>query len=803
MDNLKVVDDLKRSGLTVADMKVRALGQAEKAATATPFTTDGYVIPYYTMHGKNAAFYRVRLFDSDPKYKQPKESQNHVYFPQGFMERAEASNVILITEGEKKAACAVKHGYACCAFGGVDSWRNRIITLPADVEVNKDSSGKVKAKLGSGVELSDEGMSPLALGMQDLIDYCVRTGKTIVVIYDSDSEYGTNFNVQRAASGLAFELRFKGIEFAKIRQIMLPLSEGEDKAALDDYLLENEAGFETLLKACLAKHSAFPRHPNVHDYLNKKLQKVKMSRKETQQVSFAILSELDSQGRRLISKSEERSFYFDGLTHRLIRTKFTGQPNELTETKFGQYLYRKFGIGSADARVIQWLGSHFTGEQPVSDVQPHKVIARVDTKDDNVVLQISDGAYVIVDADGITVRDNGDNNILFEADQVIQANQRELLEEFRKNVEAGPEALRPWWAEVLNDVRLKDKDKARWIIALLFYISPWLYKWRGTQLPIEMTIGEAGSGKSTLQELRMNIITGVPKLRNAPTDIKDWYASVSNSGGLHITDNLQLVERGMRQKLSDEMCRLVTDPNPTVEQRRLYTNVGLMSLPVTCVFGITAIQQPFQNTDIIQRAIIIELDKAQDLKDGSIQYDATWQNQQMQKFGGREAWLAHHLYVLHLFFREVKSSWNYRYQAKHRLQNLEQAFIVMAKLFGINAPWIPAYLNGIVEENIIKADMAFEGLKEFSFYWQEQQILRPMGGGGTFRPFGASEVSTWAQNHEEYEKCEVLINSRKLGRYLKNHKAMIAQGCGIYEHGEHNNRTTYRVVERKSVATNK
>lgn len=799
MDNSKVIEDLARSGLTPADMKIREMGQAEKAATSTPFTVGGYVIPYFTIYGKNAAFYRVRLFDSDAKYKQPKESQNHVYFPQGFMERAEKSKFIILTEGEKKAACAVKHGYACCAFGGVDSWRNRTITLPADIEVKKTSDGKLKAKLDSGQETLEDGMSPLALGMQDLIDYCIRTDKMLIIIYDSDSEFGTNFNVQRAAASLGFELRFKGIEFTSIRQLVLPLPEGQEKIALDDYLVGSESDFEFLLKQCLAKPSAFPRHPNIRDYLNKKLQRVKMNRKEMQQVSFAILSELDSMGKRLISKAEEQSYFFDGATHKLIRTKFAGQPNELTETRFGQYLYRRFGIGSADARVIQWLGSHFTGEKPIEEVIPHKVFARVDQKDDKVILQISDGAYVVVDADGLTIRDNGDQGILFEADQVEAIDQRKLVEEFKKNVEAGPEKLHCWWADVLNDVRLKDKDKARWLISLLFYVSPWLYKWRGTQLPVEMTIGEAGSGKSTLQELRMNITTGVPKLRNSPTDIRDWFASVAQSGGLHITDNVQLLDRGLRQKLSDEMCRLVTDPNPTVEQRKLYTNVGLIQLPVTCVFGITAIQQPFQNTDIIQRSIVIELDKANDLKEGSLQYDSSWHNQQLMRFGGREAWLAHHLYVLHLFFQEVKNSWNHRYQAKHRLQNLEQSLMVMAKLFGIKPDWIPYFLNGLVEDNIVKADMAFEGLQEFSRYWQQQEVLRPPGGGGTFRPFGTAEIATWAQAHEDYEKHEILINSRKLGRYLKNHKHAVATGCGIYEYGEHNNRTTYRIVAKKEV----
>jgi hypothetical protein len=793
MENMRVIEDLSRSGLSPADMNVRAISNPEKAATNTPHSTEGYVIPYYTIHGKNAAFYRVRLFDSDPKYRQPKESQNHVYFPKGFIERAANSSYIIITEGEKKAASAVKHGYAACAFGGVDSWRNRTLVIPPTIEVTKEN-GKAKAKLTGGDEITEDQMSPLALGMQDLIDYSIRMEKNLIIIYDSESELGTGYNVQRAASSLGFELRFKGIPFERIRQITLPLLEGEDKAALDDFLESNQAGFEKLVEQCLAKPSAFPRHPNIQDYLNKRLQKVKMSRKETQQVSIAILSELDATGRRLISSAEQQSYYFDLKTHRLMRTKFTGQPNELTETRFGQYLYQKFGIGSADARVIQWLGSHFTGEQPISDVQPHKVIGRVSTEDDNVMLQISDGAYVIVDANGIVIRDNGDNNILFEADQVKPIDKDKLKAEFMAHVEAGRENLKPWWADVLQDVRLKDKDKARWITALLFYASPWLYKWRGTQLPVEMTLGEAGSGKSTLQELRLNIQTGYAKLRNTPTDIKDWYASVINSGGLHITDNVQLVEKGLRQKMSDELCRLVTEPNPTIEQRKYYTNKDLLQNPVTCVFGITAIQQPFLNTDIIQRSIMIELDKSLDLMNGDLQYNSTWMQQQLNRFGGREAWLAHHLYVLHLFFQEIKEGrWDRRYNAKHRLINMEQIFIVLARIFGIPHEWIPNYLNGVTETQIISTDATVEGLQQ---YVVQQEGLRPRPGNKPME-FGTNEIATWAEANEDYCKVDLLINSRKLARYMRNHKALIASSCGIFEHGSQNNRTTYIVVRKK------
>lgn len=789
----RMAEDLAASGLTVEDVSARLISNPEKAATNTPFSISGYVLPYFNLVGKPASFYRVKLFDFDPKYKQPKETSNHVYFPKGFKTRADQSKYIILTEGEKKAALATKLGYPCVGLGGVDSWRNRIVSLPADAELTSDKK-RVQARLPAGDEVSEDQMSPLALGMQELIDYILREDKTLIIIYDTDSDRGTNSSVQRAAAQLGFELRFRGIGFDRIRQIMLPQLPRFEKTGLDDFLLNAPDGaFDMLVQKCLAKRSAFPRHPNIRDYLNKRLQKARMSRKEKQSVSIAILSELDAGGMRLRSSQELQSYYFDRQSHKLLKATFTGQPNELTENAFGQFLYRKFGLGAADYQVIQWLGTQFTGEAPIEEVSPFRVFARPDMKADNVIIQISDGAYAVVDHEGMTIKANGTDGVMFESEQVVAVDQEKLKAEFEKQSQ---ESHTPnWWMDVLNDVRLKDKDKQRAITALLFYTAPWLYRWRGTQLPIEMTLGEAGSGKSTLQELRLTIQTGIPTLRNAPQDIKDWHASVANSGGLHVTDNVQLLDKNLRQRLSDEICRIITEPQPSIEMRKYYTNADLIRLPVRCVFGITAIQQPFLNADILQRAIIIELDKSQDLVNGSLSYDMNWMAQQLSRYGGREAWLAHHLVVLHRFFKLVKQKWRMNYRARHRLINFEQTLCLMAEVFGISGSWIPDYLVGVTDRAVTESDWAFEGMIAFADWWRMTHKYDASKGG--YDSFTVQEISNWAMGNEEYDKCEALTNTRKLGRYLKTHKTMIASVTGIVENGSTNNRQRYKIVEQK------
>ena len=797
----RIQEDLAKSGLTISDMAVRDLDNSVKAATSVSASAHGYVIPYFGIRGQPIAFYRVKLFDLEPKYKQPKDTPNHVYFPKGFLDLAMRMPYVIITEGEKKAAAAVKAGFPTVAIGGVESWRNRLFSIPVDSELNTEK-GKVNAKIPSGSEVTENFMSPLAMGLQDLIDFCLHHQKHLIIIYDADGKELTNHKVQAAAATLGYELRFRGLPYTHIRQVRLPPLPEIDKVGLDDFIeLAPKQALIALIEGCIAKRSAFPRHPNVRDYVNKRLQKAKMSRKEMQQVSMAILSELDSTGMRLRSDQELQTYYFDDKTHKLLKATFGGNANELTDNPFGHYLYRTFGIGAADQRLVQWLGTQFTGEEPVENVTPHRVLARINNAayKDSIIYQISDGQYVTINGNsrgdtdptpGFAIHNNGANGVLFESEQVKPLDPELLRDEYAKCCKT---RITPYWSDVLTQVRLKDRNvQQKTLAALLFYVAPWLNRWRGTQLPIEMTLGEAGSGKSTLQELRLDILTGIPKLRNAPQDWKDWAASVTSTGALHIIDNLQLGDKNFRNRLSDEICRIITEPEPTIEMRKYYTNADLMYLPVNCQFGITAIKQPFLNSDVLARAVIIELDKSQDLVNGSLSYDASWKSNQMSRFGGREAWVAHHLYALHKFFELVKVQWNNKYQAKHRLINLEQSLRIMAEVFGIPSDWIPDYLNNSTNSAVRDADWAFEGIIQWSITMREHKA-------NPSQSYTAQDISAWAASTEEYMECDELTNSRRLGRYLQTHKTIIQSTTGLKESGKSNNRTKYILVARKDV----
>lgn len=493
-------------------------------------------------------------------------------------------------------------------------------------------------------------------------------------------------------------------------------------------------------------------------------------------------------------------------------------------------MYRNYGISmAADSRLIKWLATQYPGEDPVDNVAPFRVLARLNDSDDCIRYQISDGMYAKVTGDPknpIQILSNGSENVLFEAGKVSPIDPKELLAEFNKRKE---EPLEMWWEDVLHEVRLKSHGHTSALYALLYYISPWLYRWRGSQLPVEMVIGEAGSGKSTLCELRLNIITGDPTLRNAPTDLKDWYASIASTGGLHITDNVKFVDKALAQRMSDEICRLITDPKPSIEMRKYYTNAEQIRLPVDAVFSFTAITQPFSNADLLQRSIIMELDKlAKNVPTGdevadtnednatpnpedkapTVQYDSTWEETQMDRFGGRTAWISHHLYVLHKYLELVHKKWNKNYQARHRLINFEQSLMLMGELFGVETDWIPTHISRTTDTKIVESDWTLEGIRNFCIlahkYRQSpdpaklaqfcnrieaDQVQAKKGN------FSANAIAAWASQQDAYMECHNLTNARKLGRYLQIHKAMIAQTTGLTELTKKvNNRMMYHVT---------
>lgn len=800
--------DLQKSGITKEELGAYLAGPVEATACKLKMyndelTSPGYVIPYYDMKGERVPFYRVRLLsprEDGPKYLQPVDTATYIYFPPQFQQQLQLLNenklpraklnghdpYVLLCEGEKKAAKAAKEGFLAIALGGVYNWRSRTLSLPADIKLTRDTEKNVIHLRLPGSDAADDiedaVISKWAVGFKELVDYLIRHLYHAIILFDTD--YPENPKVQKAAATLAFELRSMGMSMSHIRQLRLPGKNA--KVALDDFLLEHGPNvLEKVIHEVLDAKSAFPTFPNMKVYVNQMLSG-KVARKQIKETATAILADLDVNGMRLSDANDGTPYYFDNKTRALMDVAMmhsSGTP--LHETDFGRLLYNRYDISQGDSRLMPWLAAAFTGEQPIYKVRPFSVIAQIDTE--NIAYQVSDGQFVIISGNAknpITVHNNGDKGILFKSGQVENLDPAEVIAQFTEQMK---HPFEPWWLDIMKEFHFV-RDSDRYLATLLFYISPWLLRWRGTQLPVELMVGEPGSGKSSMYMLRMAVLTGRPALRNQPADIRDWYASVTSVDGLHVTDNVHFVTKEIKQRLSDEICRLVTEPDPSFELRKLYTTSTNYRVPVRSVFALTAIQQPFTNADILQRAAIFDLSAI------GGDHDNDWLGRHLRARGGRAAWVAHQLVALHLLLRRTAvdspTAWDQNYRSKHRLVNYEQCLEHMSQISGISEikPNQVTWFVRDVEEQVSEYDWTMEGLKEFA------QYVSPILASAPDKYFTSQHVVDWMSSKEDYKDNQFLINARRLGRYFTSHATMIQKATGIYNIGvKKNNREAYRV----------
>ncbi len=200
--------------------------------------------------------------------------------------------------------------------------------------------------------------------------------------------------------------------------------------------------------------------------------------------------------------------------------------------------------------------------------------------------------------------------------------------------------------------------------------------------------------------------------------------------------------------------------------RKLYTTASQLSAPVSITFAFTAIDQPFHNADLIQRAALF---KVEALEPGKLQ--GNWVQNQLDNFGGREEWLAHHLVVLHKFLEKAEKVWDPSYQANHRLAHYEQCLLIMGDLLNIKTPWLIETLKETTQEMITDSDWTLQGVIDFA------NELRDIHGAG--REFVIKDVCQWAQMEDDYSSNPLLTTPKRLGRYFVSHKGLLESTSGI------------------------
>jgi hypothetical protein len=199
-----------------AKLQFKPITAQEAAELRLPSATEGFVIPYFGLDGRQTDFIRVRYLKETRKgfevyskkkalrYGQVPGTVNEVYMAPivPWPKLIENPDIpLVITEGELKAACATKHGIPTIGLGGVWCFMSK-------------RAGERLLPIFARLNLTD---------------------RTVYICYDSDAV--TNPDVVSAELKLAERLAELG---AKVLIARIP-AEGDAKMGIDDYIVAHGA----------------------------------------------------------------------------------------------------------------------------------------------------------------------------------------------------------------------------------------------------------------------------------------------------------------------------------------------------------------------------------------------------------------------------------------------------------------------------------------------------------------------------------------------------------------------------------
>lgn len=219
-------------------MELRLVTGEQCVVMRLPSATDGFLIPYFDLDGKQTEFFRVRYMKDTRKgfemhsgkkamrYGQVPGTINEAYLPPLGINwaaiAADPSQRVVITEGELKAACATKHGVPTIGLGGVWCFTSAKHGLP----------------------------------LLPIFDSFVWERRDVVICFDSDAS--TNLDISRAENVLATRLGEYG---ATVRIARIP-AEGDAKVGIDDYIVAH--GPESWVDKVIEKAQPFDSNAALH-----------------------------------------------------------------------------------------------------------------------------------------------------------------------------------------------------------------------------------------------------------------------------------------------------------------------------------------------------------------------------------------------------------------------------------------------------------------------------------------------------------------------------------------------------------
>lgn len=770
------IEDLERSGLSKKTIEESGIKDGSTDSDTADLLRDkyhvkGFVLPYLGLDWRLLKFYRVKVLESlngakPPKYLQPKSAGNHLYVPAGLQRlapdwAADPDLPLFVTEGEKKALAAVQAGLPTIAVSGIFSWRTHIHSFERGVvRVENKPSAQV-------IHLDDRAEKAYRSEVAPELEDIEWAGRDVILLFDSDAE--SNPEVQRGAFELSNWLGERG---ANAQQVSLanriPASvlkraglDPSAKIGLDDALVVDPSLGDHLGDPDWRSREGFrPLPQDPLNWTNEQLNSGRVTRQTQERVAMFAIHWLDANGVRFMGE-DGTYYYFDNETRVLHDFRPGTNLATLRETSFGHLIIEQLGLDPADNSTMGRLIGHYPLGAPI--ISPFRVLGQTQEYPDTLYYQLSDADVMKITSGGLEFISNGDDDVLFHRGSVDPID----LDTLAIECDSWKRRRVPLWYEALSTVNIDplgdlSREQSLQLLTTLCYLSPWLNRWRGLMLPLEIAVGEPGSGKTFTYNLRKGVLTGRTSLAGLPDDFRSWVAAVGAAPAFWICDNLGNVRSDYWHRLNDELARLITDPAPSIELRQLYTTATTFRVPVTSAFAITTIRNPFTAPDILQRSLLYNVSAIPVGK-----RDPDWYADRMKK---RPTWVAEHVNVLHLFLKEVERSWTPNFKSGYRLVHFEQAVLLMGRVLGWDLSKVVAGLADVVAATVAQYDPIIEALSIFFDEW-----------GRPRRRIRLQEVIDWVGTDpgERFTALRQFTNEITLSKHILAHKYDIEQSTGV------------------------
>jgi hypothetical protein len=610
------------------------------------------------------------------------------------------------------------------------------------------------------VHLDDRGEKTYRTSVAPEFDAIAWEGREVVLIFDSDAEL--NDEVQRATFELSNWLDDRGARTVQISLAnRIPGRSPGDKLGLDDLLVLDPTFGKDLQDPEWRAREGFRALPSdPHAWVRDQLNAGRTTRATQERVSHLAISWLDANGTRFMGV-DGTYYYFDAETRILHDFRPGNNLASLRETSFGHLLVEQLGLDPVDSATLGRMIGLFPLGAPT--ISPYRVLAQTPTQPDVIYYQLSDADVMRISAEGLEIISNGDDDVLFHRGVVEPID----LDVLADACDKWKQPAKPLWYKALSTLNVApmgelSADESLQLLTCLCYMSPWLNRWRGLMLPLEIAVGEANSGKTFMYNLRKGVLTGQPSLAGLPDDFRSWVAALGSAQAMWICDNLGNVRSDYWHRLNDELARLITDPAPSIELRQLYTTATTFRVPVTSTFAITTIRNPFTAPDVLQRSLLFTLSA---IPIG--ERDPDWYSERMKR---RTEWIAEHLNVIQLFLKLAKIRWQSNFKSGFRLVHFEQALLLIGQSLGWDLTKVVAGLAGVVSATVATYDPVVEGLLTFIDEWKWAR-----------RRVTAQEIIDWVEDDpgERFTALRQFDNVIPLLKYVNSHKYDIEQSLGI------------------------